>query len=208
MSKQSIDNKQWREGAGDANQRPFTPEESELCANCGYAEWRHHKGTHPCKKYQPSQQPDHFTSMPDDQFKKRLKQTAEQSDELTQPWPVACEKCNGLRKEYPSTPEYGVYSQHYNYHVEPSEQSGKELDDIKLSISFTERQLDDMKPGDEIELGLTDEAKQRLNALIEKKVREARIDELEREWTAENRASKDYLIDRLAELQDNPAKED
>lgn len=38
--------------------------------------------------------------------------------------------------------------------------------EITLKISFTERQLDDLKPGQVIELPLTDEARERVNTLI------------------------------------------
>lgn len=76
-----------------------------------------------------SQQSDHFTSVPDDQFKKRLKQTAEQSD--------------------------------------------KELDEILMQLNW--------------DIGGTKNpnipvkrAKSHLNALMEKKVREAVTKELER----------------------------
>lgn len=94
--------------------------------------------------------------------------------------------------------------------------SNKELDEIKLSISFTERQLDDMKPGDEIELGLTDEAKQLLNALIEKKVRDAQIDVLQRLRGIMGKYKGNGIFDKkmfeliakeIEKLQDNQVKE-
>lgn len=107
----------------------------------------------------PSQQPDHFTSMPDDQFKKRLKQTAEQSD--------------------------------------------KELDEILPPAGYG-------MDRDEI----VAELKQRLNALIQKKVREARIDELDGVIFDLEASHFDdtilyaNLVKIRAELQDNQAKED
>lgn len=61
---------------------------------------------------------------------------------------------------------------------------------------------------------LTPEAKQRLNALIEKKVREARIYELERLLQSNPihghflKYSGNEIADRIAQLQDNQAKDE
>lgn len=71
------------------------------------------------------------------------------------------------------------FPNHLDVPPQSSQQPNKELDEIKLSISFTERQLDDMKPGDEIEIGLTDEAKQRLNKLLKEAYERGKEDGLQ-----------------------------
>lgn len=37
----------------DSEEQDFMPDDSNLCAKCGYGEWRHEKLSHPCQIFEP-----------------------------------------------------------------------------------------------------------------------------------------------------------
>lgn len=75
------------------------------------------------------------------------------------------------------------------------------LDDIKLEVQFTERQIDDLKPSTVLHIALTDEAKAIIIAKLEEAELRGRLDELRRACNHNNSEyTSDYLEERIAEL--------